>query len=138
MSDQNARMESSVGSWRWYERLVLFCYGIGIGGFFFCLVLACELTPSNRPTFPEPEFGFTHLIQVAHSRDTVYVTYFEYLAHIHGDWATLGFAVVSGLFGYLLGIRKKPLGYSENIQIACGCAASLILVYLAWYFSAEQ
>ena len=110
-----------------------------MGGFLFCFVLACELTRYHRPAFPEPEFGFTHLIRVAHSRDTVYVTYFEYLAHIYGPWTTWGFAVISGLCGYLLGIRdKKSLGFSGHIQVACACAASLILIYLAWYFSAEQ
>jgi hypothetical protein len=139
MSNQSARMESSVGSWRWYERLVLFCYGFGIGGWLFCFVLAGELTPSSRPALPEPEFGFTYLVQVAHSRSTVYVTYFEYLALTYGPLATWGFGVISGLCGYLLGIRnKKSLGVSAYIQIACACATSLMLIYLAWYFSAEQ
>jgi hypothetical protein len=115
MSNQNARIKTSVVSWHWYQKLVLFCFGIGIGGFLFCMVLACELTASHRPAFPEPEFGFTHLIHVAHSRDTVYVTYFEYLAHIYGPWSTCGFAVISGLCGSLLGIRNKPLGFSGHI-----------------------
>lgn len=138
MSNQNATIKSGVVSWRWYQRLVLFCYGIGIGGWLFCFVLACELTASHRPAVPEPEFGFTHLIHVAHSRDTVYVTYLEYLTHIYGPFATWGFAVISGLCGYLVGIRKNSPRFSGNVQIACACAASLILMYLAWYFSVEQ
>ena len=133
MSNQNARMESSVVSWRWYERLVLFCIGIGMGGFFFCFVLAAELTPSSRPAYPQPELGFTHLVKVKHSRDTVYVTYLEYLASTYGDWAALGFAVISVLCGYLLGISDKSHSSSGKIQVSCACAATLILSYLAWY-----
>ena len=133
MSNQNARMESSVVSWRWYERLVLFCIGIGMGGFFFCFVLAAELTPSSRPAYPQPELGFTHLVKVKHSRDTVYVTYFEYLASTYGFFATWGFAVISVLCGYPLGISDKSHSSSGMIQIACACAASLTLIYLAWH-----
>ena len=133
MSNQNARMKSNVVSWRWYERLVLFCMGIGMGGFLFCAVLAGELTPSSRPAFPQPELGFTHLVKVAHSRDTVYVTYFEYLASTYGHWATLGFAVISGLCGCLLGISDKSLSFSGHMQMGCASAASMILIYLAWH-----
>jgi len=132
MSNQNARMEVSIVSWHWYERLVLFCIGIGLGGWLFCFVLPVALTPSSRPVFTQPELGYTHLIQVGHSRDTVYVTYFEYLASTYGVFATLGFAVISGLCGYLLGISAKSRSSSGKIQVNCACAATLILSYLAW------
>ncbi|CAL77851.1 hypothetical protein BRADO4099 [Bradyrhizobium sp. ORS 278] len=138
MSNKKATTKSDVVSWRWYQRLVHFCYGIGMGGFLFCFVLAFELTRYHRPTFPEPEFGFTHLIHVDHSRDTVYVTYVEYLTHVYGPWATWGVVVVSGLCGFLLGMRNKTLDLSGHIQVGCACAASLILIYLAWYYSVEQ
>jgi len=133
MSNQNARMKSSAMSWRWYERLVLFCIGVALGGYVFCFVLAVELNPSSRPAFPQPELGFTHLVKVKHSRDTVYVTYFEYLASTYGYWATLGFGFISALCGYLLGISNKSRSPSGQIQAACACAASLILIYLAWH-----
>ena len=120
-------------SWRWYERLLLFCVGIGVGGFLFCAVLAGELTSSSRPVFPEPELRFTHLVKVKHSRDTVYVTRFEYLASTYGHWATLGFAVISCLCVCLLGIAEQSLSYSGHIQMACASAASMMVIYLAWH-----
>ena len=99
------------------------------------LGFAGQLTPSSRPAFAEPELGFTHLIEVKHSRDTVYVTYFEYLASTYGHWATWGFAVISGLCGYPLGIRKS---LSSSGQILATCAASLILIDSAWYVKLLQ
>jgi hypothetical protein len=131
MSNQEREYEIRGVSWRWYERLVLYCVGIGMGGFLFCFILAGELTPSSRPTFPRPELGYTYLLKVKHSGVNVYVTFFEYLASTYGFWATLGFAIFSGIWGYPLGLSEKSRNYPGQILVAC--AASLAFIYLIWH-----
>jgi hypothetical protein len=130
MSNQERKDEIRVVIWRWYERLVLCCVGIGLGGCLFCAILAGELTPSSRPTFPQPELGYTHLIKVAHSGVNVYVTSFEYLASTYGFFAAWGLGFVSGIIGLPLGLGEKSRNHLGQILVAC--AASFAFIYLIW------
>jgi len=128
MSNEEHKDEIRGVIWRWYERLVLCCAGIGLGGCLFCFILAGELTPSSRPTFPQPELRYTHLIKVMHSGVNVYVTSFEYLASTYGFFATWGFTFICGIIGL-------PLGRSRNHhgQILVACAVSFAFFYLIWH-----
>jgi hypothetical protein len=130
MLNQELKDEIRSVSWRWYERLVLCCVGIGMGGSLFCFILAGELTPSSRPTFPQPELGYTHLLKVGHSGVNVYVTSFEYLASTYGFFSTLGFAFIIGICSYPLGLSEKSRNHPGQILLAC--AASLAFIYLIW------
>jgi hypothetical protein len=106
--------------------------GVGFGGFFFCVILAGELSPPTRPIFPEPELGYTHLIPVMHRASSVYVTSFEYLARTYGFFATLGFSMLSGICGYALGFGENSRTYPGQILVVGAAAPFFAFMYLIW------
>ncbi|MGC2775184.1 MAG: hypothetical protein WA418_06045 [Bradyrhizobium sp.] len=140
MASQQFGDESRSASWRWFDRLMLVCAGVGLGGFLFCLFLAVELSPPTRPTFPEPELGYTHFIKVSHRDGYVYVTALEYLARTYGPFLALGFSVLIGtcgravelICGRAVGSGKRAPTYPEQIGLACAAVAFFAFMYLIW------
>jgi hypothetical protein len=124
--------DSATGrvSWRWHERLVLFCVGLGIGGFLFCAILSWYLFP-RRPVLPEPALGYTHFFEIKHHGH--YGTHFEYLAVTYGALVTWGFAALSGMFIYVLGINNKSRTYRRQI-LAAAVISMPIYVAIWWAF----
>jgi len=115
-------------SWTWYERLILFGVGAGISGFIFSGILHGNLLPLNRPAFPEPAMGYTHLFKTKYGN--VYGTYFEYLAVIYGVWVTWGFAAVCGIVCYVLKIQYKSRTYLR--QVAGAAVISMVAYWAIW------
>ena len=115
-------------SWTWYERLALFGMGVSFGGFVFSGIMHGNLSSPNRPVFPDPALGYTHLFNAKYGN--VYGTYFEYLVVTYGVWATWGLGAVSGLFGYSLDIQHKSRTYPR--QILAAAAISMVLYYAIW------
>jgi hypothetical protein len=116
-------------SWRGCESLLLFAAGISLGGGFFCVGLLSNLSPSNRPVFPEPALGFTHLFRTRHG--DVYGTLFEYLAVTFGA-QTLWIAglLISVFLGMILKAR-----IALRWQVLAGAAISMALCYAIWRLS---
>jgi len=128
--DELARLtQSDLETLTWYERLVLFGTGAGISGFIFSGVLQQYLSPPKRPVFPEAALGYTHLLQAKYG--SVYGTYFEFLTVTYGVWTMWGLCAVSGLFGYMLGIRQKSRTYP--LQICAAAAISMVLYCAIWW-----
>ena len=115
-------------SWRWPERLALFCVGGGLSGFFFCAILSWYLF-SGRPVLPEPTLGYTFFFTIkSHDR---YGTYFEYLTVTYGFWVTWGFGLVSGMLAHGLGTFKEPRTYRRQI-LAAGIVSMLVFFSIWW------
>jgi len=134
--DESARLnqsdlEAATSSWTWYERLILFGAGAGVSGFIFSGILQTYLSPPNRPVFSDEALGYTHRLEAKYG--SVYGTYFEYLTVTYGVWAMWGLAAVSGLFGYVMGIRHKSRTYPR--QIFAAAAISMALYYAIWRVS---
>jgi hypothetical protein len=128
-----AQPDSGTTRLSWDERLVLFVVGACIGGFFFCGILQTDLSPPNRPVFPEPALGYTHLFKAKYGN--VYGTFFEYVAVTYGVWIMWGLAAVSGLF-FNLKIRQKSRTYRRYPwQILAAAAISMALYYAIWRVS---
>ncbi|GLH75411.1 hypothetical protein SSBR45G_03190 [Bradyrhizobium sp. SSBR45G] len=140
MASQQFGAENRGAGWRWFDRFMLVCGGVGLGGFFFCLFLEGQLAPPTRPTFPEPELGYTHMISLSHRYGYVYVTAFEYLARTYGPFVALGVSVVIGICGRAVELicgRAVPSGkraptIPENILMVCAAVAFFAFMYLIW------
>ena len=115
---------------------VLFGAGAGISGFIFSGILQQYLSPPQRPAFPEAALGYTHLLEAKYG--SVYGTYFEYLTVTYGVWSMWGLCAVSGLSGYMLGIRHKSRTYP--LQICAAAAISMVLYSAIWclFFSGAR
>ena len=116
-------------SWRGCESLLLFAAGASLGGGFFCVGLLSNLSPSNRPVFPEPALGFTHLFRTKHG--DVYGTLFEYLAVTFGA-PTMWIAGL--LISVFLGIGLKAR-IARRWQVFAAAAISMALCYAIWRLS---
>jgi hypothetical protein len=111
------------------ERLLLFVAGACLGCGFFCFYLYTDLSPSNRPIFPEPALGCTHLIKARYGR--VYGTLFEYLAVNFGPSTMLIAAVPCDM---LLRIDLK-VRTQFRWQFYAASAISIALCYAFWRLS---
>jgi hypothetical protein len=108
------------------ELLLLFVAGAGFGGFIFGGILHTLLSPPERPVFPEPALGYTHLFKAKYG--SVYGTYFEYLAVTYGFWMMWIVGVVTSLF---LKIKLKAR-ISLRWQVYAAIAISIALYYAIW------
>ena len=115
-------------NWTWYERLILFVIGAGLGGFIFSGFLQGYFSPLNRPLSPDLARGYTYLFKAKHG--DLYGTYFEYLTVTFGIWAGWGLGAVAGLFSYIFGIHQKSRTCSR--QIIAGAAISAAIYYAIW------
>jgi hypothetical protein len=111
------------------ELLVLFVAGAGFGGFIFAGILHTLLSPPERPVFPEPALGYTHLFKAKYG--SVYGTYFEYLAVTYGLWTMWIVGVLASVF---LKIKLKAR-ISLRWQVVAGAAISIALYYAIWRLS---
>jgi hypothetical protein len=116
-------------SWHRRELLLLFVAGAGFGGFIFCGILHTLLSPPERPVFPEPALGYTHLFKAKYG--SVYGTYFEYLAVIYGLWMMWIVGVVSTVL--FRKIEPKSRAYPRYPwQGFAAMAISMALYYAIW------
>jgi hypothetical protein len=118
--------------WIWYEWLLLFVTGAGFGGFFFGGILHTVLSPPERPVFPEPALGYTHLFKAKYG--SVYGTYFEYFAVTYGFWMMWIVGVVS--IALFRNIEPKSRTYPRYPwQVFAAIAISMALYYAIWRVS---
>jgi hypothetical protein len=112
--------------------LLLFAAGAGFGGFIFAGILHTLLSPPERPVFPEPALGYTHLVKAKYG--SVYGTYFEYLAVTYGLWITWIVSVVSTVL--FRKIEPKSRAYPRYPwQGFAALAISIALYYAIWRLS---
>jgi hypothetical protein len=128
---QNASEGGPIDGTRlsWLELLLLFVAGAGFGGFIFGGILHTVLSPPERPVFPEPALGFTHLFNAKYG--AVYGTYFEYLAVTYGLWIMW----IAGVVGTVLfrKIEPKSRAYPRYPwQAFVATAISVALYYAIW------
>jgi hypothetical protein len=115
-------------SWTWYEWLILFVIGAGLGGFIFSGFLQGYFSPLNRPLSPDLARGYTHLFKAKHG--DLYGTYFEYVTVTCGIWIGWGLAAVGGLFGHFLGVHQKSR--TSFRQLIAAVVISMALYYIIW------
>lgn len=126
--------ETTRLSLSWVEWLIFSVIGAGISGFFFCGMLYANLSPPNRPVFPEPALGYTHLFKAKYGN--VYGTFFEYLAVTYGVWTMWGIAALGGLIFFSLKDRERSRTYPRYPwQVFPALAISMVLYYAIWQLS---
>jgi hypothetical protein len=115
-------------AWRWYERLVLFCIGAGLGGLIFCAIQSGYLS-LKRPSVPELALGYTYVFNIKF-RDH-YGTYFEYFAVTYGFWLIFGLMIVGGIFAHVLKFEQKSRAY--HWQVLTAAAISIPAYIVLWW-----
>ena len=129
MWPKKQELETAVVSparrWRRSESLLLFVVGASFGGFIFGGILHTILSPPERPVFPEPALGYTHLFKAKYG--SVYGTYFEYLAVTYGLWMMWIVGVLTSVF-----LKIKLRARISRWQVFAAVAISIAVCYAIW------